>query len=124
MTIRKTANQTEKNRTTSESSDDVQTTKSRIKWNYGQTSTLINFWKSNIDNIDYIESPISNNIWAKIKLKVDKQGPTKTIKQCKASLRTLKDAYKKAKDNNVKTGAAPMIYPFSMIQTEFQAHEI
>ena len=79
-----------------------------MKWDYAQTSTLIHFWKNNIDKI---ESPISNNIWAKIKLKVDKQGPTKTIKQCKAKLRTLKDAYKKAKDNNSKTGTAPMMCP-------------
>ena len=35
------------------------------------------------------------------------QGPPKTIKQCKAKLRTLKEAYKKAKDNDVKTGTAP-----------------
>ena len=47
-----------------------------MKWNYGQTSTLIHFWKNDIDNI---ESPISNNIWAEIKLKVDKQVPTKAI---------------------------------------------
>ena len=89
---KQTVNQTAKNFTNSESFDEVQTTKSRIKWNYGQTSTLIHFWKNNIDNI---ESPISNNIWAEIKLKVDKQRPTKTIKQCKAKLRLLKDAYKK-----------------------------
>ena len=47
-----------------------------------------------------------------IKLKFDKQGPTKTIKQCKAKLRTLKDAYKKAKDFNENTGTAPMTCPF------------
>ena len=62
---KQTVNQTEKNFTTSESFDEVHTPKSRMKWNYGQTSTLIHFWKSSIDNI---ESPISNNIWAEIKL--------------------------------------------------------
>ena len=47
-----TVDQTAINSTTSESSDDVQTPKSsRIKWNYGQTSPLIHFWKKNIDNI-------------------------------------------------------------------------
>ena len=45
-------------------------------------------------------------------MKVDKQGPTKLIKQFKTKLRTLKDAYKKAKDNNAKTGTAPMTCPF------------
>ena len=38
------------------------------------------------------------------------QGPTKTIKQCKTKLTTSKDAYKKAKDNNVKTGTAPIFF--------------
>ena len=36
-----------------------------MEWNYEQTSALIHFWKSNIDNM---ESPISNNIWAELKL--------------------------------------------------------
>ena len=54
--------------------DDVQITKSRLKWNFEKTSMLIHFWENNIDNIEY---PISNNIWAKIKLKADKKGPTK-----------------------------------------------
>ena len=62
------------------------------------------------NNIDNIESPISNNIWAELKLQVDQQGPTKTIKQCKAKLRTLKDPYKK--DTNMKTGTTPVTYLF------------
>ena len=48
----------------------------------------------------------------RIKLKVEKQGRIKAIKQCKAKLRTLKDAYEKAKDNNIKTGTATMTCPF------------
>ena len=42
------------------------TAKRSMEWNYEQTSTLIHFWKSNIDNM---ESPISNNIWAELKLR-------------------------------------------------------
>ena len=80
---KQTANQSEKNPTTSESSDDVQTTKSRMKWNYGQTSTLKHFWKDNIDNI---ESPISNNSWTEIKLKVDKKDQQKQSTNVKLSL--------------------------------------
>ena len=87
----------------------LQTTKSRMKWNYGQTSTLIYFWNNNIGNI---ESLISNNIWDEIKLKVEQQGPTKTKKQCKANLRALKNAYKKAEDNNVKTETTPLTRSF------------
>ena len=49
--------------------DNVQATKTRIRWNYGQKFTLFHFWKNDIDNI---ESPISNNIWAKLKLQNDK----------------------------------------------------
>ena len=93
---KQTANQTEKNSTTSESSGDVQTAKSRMKWNYGQTTTLIHFWKN---NIQFLESPISINIWAEIKLKTHKQRPGKTTTKFKANLRTLRYAYKKAKDN-------------------------
>ena len=104
---KRTVDQTEKNPTTSENSDDVQTNESRMKWNYKQISTLIPFLKNNTDNI---ESPISNNIWEELKLQVDQQGPTKTIKQCKAKLRTLKDPYKK--DTNMKTGTTPVTYLF------------
>ena len=44
--------------------------------------------------MDKIEPSISNNIWAELKLQVDQQGPTKTVKQLKTKLRTLKNAYK------------------------------
>ena len=55
-----TVSQTEKNPTTSGSSDNAQTTKSsRMEWNYGHASALVHFWSSNIDNT---ESLISNNI--------------------------------------------------------------
>lgn len=58
--MKNTVNQTEKNLTTSDSSDDAQTTKSSgMEWNYGRTSVLVHFWNSNIDNT---ESLISNNI--------------------------------------------------------------
>ena len=67
------------------------------------------FWNNNIGNI---ESLISNNIWDEIKLKVEQQGPTKIKKQCKANLRALKNAYKKAEDNNVKTEATPLTRSF------------
>ena len=73
---KQTAKKNKKKFTASESSGDAQTTKSRMKWNYGETSTLIHFWKN---NIQFLESPISINIWAEIKLKTDKQRPAKTM---------------------------------------------
>ena len=80
-----------------------------MKWNYEQACTFDSFFDI---NLDHVESQSLNNIWAETKLKVDQQRPTKTNKKCKAKIRTLKDAYKKAKSNNVKTGAAPMACPF------------
>ena len=75
--------------------DNVQATETGTKWNYGQKSKFFHFWKNEIDN--NIESFISNNIRAELKLQNDKQEPTKAIKQSKTKLRKLKDAYKKAK---------------------------
>ena len=40
---KRTVDQNKKNPTTSESFDDAQTTKSRMKWNYGQTSIFDSF---------------------------------------------------------------------------------
>ena len=67
---KRTVDQIEKKPTPSERSDGVHTTKSRMKWNYGQRS----------------ECAISNNIWSKLKLQADQQGPTKIIIEVKLSL--------------------------------------
>ena len=39
-------------------------------------------------------------------------GPEKSVKQIKAKLGRLKDAYKQVKDNNSRTGAAPQLCPY------------
>lgn len=83
--------------------------KKREKWNNAQTAILIQMWA---ENIDKIESATSQSTWVKIKEAVDKRGSGKSLKQCKAKLRTLKDAYKKAKDNNKKTGTSPVYCQF------------
>ena len=71
------------------------------------------FGKNNIDNI---ESPISNDICVELwKLQVDQQGPRKTVTSPKAKLKTLTDAYKKAKGNNKKTGRASVTCPLTII---------
>ena len=51
-------------------------------------------------------------MWVKIKAGVGNLGLTKTIKQCKDKMRNLKDAYKRAKESNKKTGAAPIFPPY------------
>ena len=48
-------------------------------------------------------------------MQVDQQGPPNTAKQGKSKLRTLKDAYKSTKDNNMKTETVPMTYPYNGI---------
>ena len=54
---------------------------------------------------------------AELKLQADQQVPNKTIKHCKAKPRTLKDVYKKANDNNIITGTAPMTCPLYNLGT-------
>ena len=51
-------------------------------------------------------------MWVKIKAAVDNLGPAKTIKQCKDKMLNLKDIYKRAKESNKKTGAAPSFPPY------------
>ena len=51
-------------------------------------------------------------MWVKIKAAVDNLGPAKTIKQCEDKMQNLKDAYKRAKESNKKTGAAPSFPPY------------
>ena len=63
-------------------------------------------------NIQGIESGKSREIYAKIKAETDTLGTRKTIKQIREKLRNLKDSYKKAKENNRKTGSAPEFLPF------------
>ena len=43
---------------------------------------------------------------------MDNLSPAKTIKQCKDKMRNVKDAYKRAKESNKKTGAAPSFPPY------------
>ena len=83
--------------------------KTRESWNYLQTSVLVNMWA---ENIQQIESSRSYEAWQKIKREIDNNGPSKSVKQIKTKLRNLKDAYKKAKENNKTSGASPEFPPF------------
>ena len=47
-----------------------------------------------------------------MKTAVDNYGPGKSVKQIKAKLGRLKDAYKQVKDNNSRTGAVPQSCPY------------
>ena len=50
--------------------------------------------------------------WLKMKTEIDKKRLSKSVTQIKNKLRNMKDAYKKAKDNDRPTGASPMYAPF------------
>lgn len=82
---------------------------SRSKWSKQQTSALIETWKENFEEIQSFKAP---HAWTKIKNKIDEHGTVKTVDQIKNKLKTLKDAYKKAKDNNRTTGNNPMTCKF------------
>ena len=69
-----------------------------------QAHQLVAMWKENIQGI---ESGKSRVIYAKIKAEIDTLGTPKTTKQVREKLRNLKDSYKKAKENNRKSGSAP-----------------
>jgi len=62
---------------------------------------LVALWS---ENLNEIESAKCYNAWLKIKTEVDKFDNPKTIKQCKLKIRNLKDSFKKAKEENKKTG--------------------
>ena len=73
-------------------------------WSNNQTGALINAWKENFYEIEKYRQP---SAWLKVNAAVDNHGPEKSMKQIKAKLGRLKDAYKQVKDNNSRMGAAP-----------------
>ena len=70
---------------------------------------LVVLWKENIDDI---ESARQHAVWFKIKVAIDKLGPSKTVKQLKSKIKNLKGAYKQARDNNKMSGRSPIYSPF------------
>ena len=54
----------------------------------------------------------SVRVFKEIVLIVNRHGPKEDIKKCKKKIMNLKDKYKKAKENNKKSGAAPKFCPF------------
>ena len=93
---------------TTQSSCDEQK-KKRESWAKQQSAILVNAWKENFADLETFKQP---NAWLKIKHQVDKHGPPKSLKQIKSKLRTLKESYKNAKENNNKTGASPIFSPY------------
>jgi len=74
--------------------------------------------------VERIESAKCYNAWLKIKTEIDKLGNPKTIKQCKLNIRNLKDSFKKAKEENTKTGNEANFPEFYEILTRFSAKEM
>ena len=88
---------------------DEQVKSSRTRWSKQQATALIGSWKEHFDEIESFKAP---HAWIEIKNKVNEHGMDKSISRCKNKLKTMKDAYKKAKDNNRLTGTAPITCPF------------
>ena len=87
----------------------VSNKRTRESWNYAQTAVLVKLWK---ENIQLIESSRCNEAWHIIQIEVSKLGIEKSKRQCTDKLRNLKDQYKRAKENNRTSGAAPKTLPF------------
>ena len=98
-----------KNNSEDTSPVDEQVKSSRTRWSKQQTTALIGSWVEHFDEIESFKAP---HAWVEIKNKVNEHGTDKSVSQCKNKLKTMKDAYKKAKDNNRLTGTAPMTCPF------------
>ena len=87
----------------------VSNKRTRESWNYAQTAVLLKLWK---ENIQLIESSRCNEAWHTIQIEVSKLGIDKSKRQCTDKLRNLKDQYKRAKEINRTSGAAPKTSPF------------
>ena len=57
-------------------------------------------WKDLFQETGTFKQP---STWLKMKQEIDKKGLSKSATQIKSKLRNMKDAYKKARDNNSQT---------------------
>ena len=71
------------------------------RWMARQTEALVSLC---VGNFEALESSRCNQVWPKLVSKVGSLGPTKALKQCKVTIRNLKDGYKKCKDENKQSG--------------------
>ena len=74
-----------------------------------QTKAPVYWWK---ENYNELETAKLHNLWAKIKVEIDKRGNPRSLKPIKDKLRNLKDAYKQARDNNKQTGKSAIFCHF------------
>ena len=81
----------------------------RESWTKEQSAILVNMWKDLFQEIETFKQP---SAWLKMKTEIDRKGLSKSVTQIKSKLRNMKDAYKKEKDNNSKTGTSSMYPPF------------
>ena len=57
-------------------------------------------WKDLFQETGTFKQP---STWLNMKQEIDKKGLSKSVTQIKSKLRNMKDAYKKARDNNSQT---------------------
>ena len=91
------------------SAQEKEETNENQSWTKEQSAVLVNMWKDLFQEIETFKQP---SAWLKMKQEIDKKGLSKSVTQIKSKLRNMKDAYKKAKDNDSQTGTSPIYPPF------------
>ena len=81
----------------------------RESWTKEQSAILVTMGNDLFQEIETFKEP---SAWLKMKTEIDKKRLSKSVTQIKNKLCNMKDAYKKAKDNDRPTGASPMYAPF------------
>ena len=90
--------------------NEVKQKSKRERWSHDQTKVRIIIIY--VDKFDELESSRCNQIWPSTVEAVSSHGPEKTLKQCKVRIRNMKNAYKKCKDENKKSGNKSNKSPF------------
>ncbi len=80
--------------------------KYKDRWLALQIEVLVSLWK---EKFQLLKSSRSREGWLSITAAVNEisGGPERTLHQCKDKMRNLIAVYKRAKENNNKTGASP-----------------
>ena len=90
--------------------NEVKQKSKRERWSHDQTKVRLIIMYA--DKFDELESSRCNQIWPSIVEAVSSHGREKTLKQCKVRIRNMKNAYKKCKDENKKSGNKSNKSPF------------
>ena len=88
-----------------------ETSKKKDRWEKLQVDVLVTQWRESYDGL---RSANSRKVWAEIAAAVNeiKEGPERSVPQCKEKIRNLTITYKKAKEIDSITGSAAKFPPY------------